>query len=96
MEGTSVNIETQEIRGINIKVILFIVGAVISSTISIIMTINSLRNDIYKIQNTQEKATEINDLKLRTLDIRVTNMEMEQKSQNDRIQKNEDNINHKN
>lgn len=87
------SIENQEIKGINLKVILMIVGAVISSTITIIMTINSLRTEIQKVQSTQDKQTELNELKIRTLDVRVTNMEVEQKEQNNRIQRNEDFLN---
>jgi hypothetical protein len=81
-------IETKEIRGLNIKVMFTIIGAVISSTIAIIMTINNLRTDLMKLQNSQENNIQITDLKLRTLDIRVTNLEMDLKDARRSIDKN--------
>lgn len=87
------NLDSKEIRGINIKVMLTILIAVISSTITIVMTINKLETSILKIQSIQEKQSEVTDLKLRTLDIRITNLEGEQKEQNFQIQKNEEKLN---
>lgn len=93
MEETNTPIEKREVRGITVNVALLIVGAIISSTVDIIMTINSFRTEMIKMQATQDRQAEIFDLKLRTLDIRVTNLETERKEMNDKIQKNEDRLN---
>lgn len=92
-QETSVPIEAREVRGITVKVAILIVSSIISSTIAIIMTINSFRTEMIKMQANQDRMYEVMDLKMRTMDIRITNLEGEQKEQNERIQKNDDRLN---
>lgn len=86
------NIETKEIRGLSIRNLLAIVGATATIITTVLIQTNSLNNRIYRLELHNVDNEKYDALQLRTIDVRLTTMEVEIKELRERISANSNRI----
>lgn len=70
-------IEHQQIKGITIKNIVVTIVSTVSIVASVMTTYFGLKGDIKDIRNTQETQTRVDEIRLKTLEGRISALEVE-------------------
>lgn len=68
-------VDTREIRGLNLRIIITIVIATISIVSTVLITKDSLQSQIQDIRKDQSQFGQVNDLNFKIFDIRVKSFE---------------------
>lgn len=68
-------VDTKEIRGLNLRIMVTLVLATISIVSTVLITKNSLENQIRNVANDQVTFSKVNDLNLKIFDVKISSLE---------------------